>query len=82
MGGSLKRIHLGKTTKEGFEKINTRVVGPNLSLPSLEELNGADITHACAKNADKNLICNNIFANILKRRHPKENEDLMSHKKP
>jgi hypothetical protein len=53
-GDSLQRIHLGKTTKEDDEKINTRVVGPNLSLPSLEELNGADITYACATNADRN----------------------------
>jgi len=42
------------------------VVSPNLSLLSLEELNGADITYACATNAGRNLICDNIFANILK----------------
>jgi hypothetical protein len=67
----LQRIHLGRTKKEDVEKISTRVVGPNLSLPSLGELNGADITYACATNADSNLICDNIFANILKQRHPK-----------
>jgi hypothetical protein len=65
-GESLQRIHLGRTKKEDVEKINTRVVGQNLSLPSLEELNGADTTYACATNADRNLICDNIFANILK----------------
>jgi hypothetical protein len=75
-GESLQRIHLGRTKKEDVEKINTRVVGPNLSLPSLEELNGADITYACATNADRNLICDNIFANILKQRHPKEDQDF------
>jgi hypothetical protein len=58
------------------EKINTRVVGPKLSLPSLERLNGADITYACATNTDRDLICDNIFANILKQRHPKEDEDF------
>ena len=76
-GESLQRIHLGRTRKEDVEKINTRVVGPNLSLPSLEELNGADITYACATNADRNLICDNIFASILKQRHPKEDQDFM-----
>jgi hypothetical protein len=59
-----------------MEKINTRVVGPNLSLPSLEDLNGADIAYVCATNADRNLICDNIFANILKQRHTKEDEDF------
>jgi hypothetical protein len=54
MGRKFTDIHLEKTTKEDIEKINTRVVGPNLSLPSLEELNGADITYACATNADRN----------------------------
>jgi hypothetical protein len=34
-GDTLQRIPLGKTTKEDVEKINTRVHGPNLSLPSL-----------------------------------------------
>jgi hypothetical protein len=30
------RIHLEKTRQDDIDKINTRVVGPNLSLPSLE----------------------------------------------
>jgi len=72
----LQRICLGRTKRGDVEKINTRVVGPNLSLPSLEELNGADITYACATNADRSLICDNIFAIILKQRHPKEDEDF------
>jgi hypothetical protein len=42
----------------------------------LEELNGADITYACATNADRNLISDNIFANLLKACHPRENEDF------
>jgi hypothetical protein len=75
-GECLKRIHLGKTKKEDIDKINTRVVGPNLSLPSLEELNGADITYACAINTDRNLISDNIFANLLKAGHPRENDDF------
>jgi hypothetical protein len=73
-GDTLQRIHLGNTTKKDVEKINTRVLGPNLSLPSLVDLNGASISYACATNADQNLICDNIFANILRQRHPKEHE--------
>ena len=34
------------------------------------------LTYACAANADRNLICDNIFANILKQRHPKEDQDF------
>jgi hypothetical protein len=34
-GDTLQRIYLGKTTQEDVEKINTRVLGLNLSLPSL-----------------------------------------------
>ena len=70
------KIHLWRTKKEDVEKINTRVVGPNLILLSLEELNGSDITYACATNADRILIFYNIFANILKQRHPKEDQDF------
>jgi hypothetical protein len=75
-GGCSKRIHLGKTKQEDIDKSNTRVVSPKLSLPPLEELNGADITYACATNADRNLISDNIFANLLKACHPRENEDF------
>jgi hypothetical protein len=75
-GKSLQRIHLGKTEKEDVEKINTRVVGPNLSLPTHEELEGADVTYACSTNAERNLISDNIFANILKHQHPRETEDF------
>jgi hypothetical protein len=69
-GECLERIHLGKTRQEDIGKINTRVVGQNLSLPFSEELNGADFIYACARNADRNLISDNIFANLLKACHP------------
>jgi hypothetical protein len=75
-GYTLQRMHHGGTTKEDIELINTRVVGPDLTLPSLDNLEGADVTHACATNSYRNLICDNIFANILKHRHPKENENF------
>jgi hypothetical protein len=52
------------------------VVGPNLSLPTFEELEGADVTYACSTNAERNLISDNIFANILKYRHPRETENF------
>jgi hypothetical protein len=74
-------MHHGTSTFDDTELINTRVVGPNLSLPSFEELDGNDITSACATNAEKNIVSNNIFAvsdnifaNIFKHRHPKEIE--------
>jgi hypothetical protein len=52
--------------------INTRVVSPNLSLPTVEVLQGGDITYACYTNAERNLISDNIFATILENRHPKK----------
>ncbi len=61
----------GFLTREDIEFINTRVVGSNLSLPSYEELNGDDITYACSTNAERNLITDNSFGNILKMHHPK-----------
>jgi hypothetical protein len=75
-GECLKRIHHGKIKQEDIDKINTRVVGPKLSLQSLEELNGEAITYACATNADRNLISDNIVANLLKAHHPRENKDF------
>jgi hypothetical protein len=54
----------------------TRVVRPNLSLPPFEALEGADVTYACLTNAERNLISDNIFANILKHRHPRESENF------
>jgi hypothetical protein len=72
----LERIHHGKSTPADNEIINTRVVGQNLSLPSFEELQGNEITYACATNSERNTISDNIFANVLKNRHPKENESL------
>jgi len=76
LGKEFTKDSLRKNQEGRCGKINTRVVGPNLRLPSLEELNGADITYACATNPDRNLICDNIIANILKQRHPKEYEDF------
>ena len=55
MGREFTKDSLRKNQEGRCGKINTRVVGPNLRLPSLEELNGADITYACATNADRNL---------------------------
>jgi hypothetical protein len=53
---------------------NTRVDGPNLSLPTFEDLQGGDITYACYTNAEWNLISDNIFATILENGHPKVSE--------
>jgi hypothetical protein len=52
------------------------VVGQNLSLPTFEELEGADVTYACSTNAERNLIGDDIFANILKHQHPRETENF------
>ena len=71
-GNLLQRIHHGQCSKEDLNIINTRVVGPNLSLPTVEELQGGDITYACYTNAERNLISDNIFATILESRHPKK----------
>ncbi len=47
-----------------------------MDLPSIEDLEGNDISYACSTNAERNLICDNIFANILKQRHPKEDQNF------
>jgi hypothetical protein len=70
----LERMHHGQTTSQDIDLINTRVLGTDLSLPTFEELQGANISYACYTNADRNLISDNIFATILKQHHPKENE--------
>ncbi len=75
-GRLLERMHHGISTSDDIELITTRVVGPNLSLPSSEKIDGDDITYACATNAERNIVSDNIFANILKKRHPKENESF------
>ena len=75
-GELLQRVHHGETGVKDMELINTRVIGPNLSLPTFEELQGAEITYACYTNADRNLITDNIFASILENRHPTQHESF------
>ena len=75
-GFLLDRLRKGFLTREDIEFINTRVVGSNLSLPSYEKLNGDDITYACSTNAERNLITDNNFGNILKTHHPKIGESF------
>jgi hypothetical protein len=65
-GRLMERIHHGRSTSDDIELIDTRVVGPNLSLPTFAELDGKDISYACATNAERNIIFDNIFPNILK----------------
>jgi hypothetical protein len=52
------------------------VVGSNLSSPSYAELNGDGITCACSTNAERNLIIDNNFENILKTHHPKVDDSF------
>ena len=75
----LDRLRKGFLTREDIEFINTRVVGSNLSLPSYEELNGDDITYACSTNAERNLITDKNFGNILKTHHPKMANHFLFH---
>ncbi len=75
----LDRLRKGFLTREDIEFINTRVVGSNLSFPSYEELNGDDITYACSTNAERNLITDKNFGNILKTHHPKMANHFLFH---
>jgi hypothetical protein len=75
-GRLLERMHHGKSTPDDIDLINTRLIGLNLSLISFEELEGNDIAYACATNAERKIVPDNIFANILKNCHPKENKSL------
>ncbi len=55
---------------------NKRVVGSNLLLPSYEELNGNDITHACSTNAERNLIKDNNFAKYFENTPSKKGDSF------
>ncbi len=72
----LDRLRKGFSTREDIEFFNTRVVGSNLSLPSYENWNGDDVTYACSTNAERNLITDNNFGNVLKMHHPKIGESF------
>ena len=54
-GELLGKLRLGLSTKEDFKKINSRVVGSNLKLPSLADLNGKHISYACSTNRQRNI---------------------------
>ena len=75
-GFLLERLRKGFLTKEDIEFINTRVVDANLTIPSYEDLNGEDITYACSTNAERNIIMDNNFGNILKAHHPKAGDSF------
>jgi hypothetical protein len=52
-GKILHRLFLGRLKQEDIDRINSRVVGENLELPSVEDLEGNDISYACSTNAEK-----------------------------
>jgi hypothetical protein len=68
-------MHHGESRREDL-KINSRVIGENLTLPSFDELQGSDVSYACYTNSDRNVISDNIVATILEKCHPKEHRLL------
>ena len=73
-GELLGRLRLGLSTKQDFEKINSRVVGNNLKLPSLQELDGKNISYACSTNQQRNIYADKCFLKILQSFHPKKDD--------
>ena len=64
-------MHHGNIRQSDIELINTRVIRKDFKLPTFDDLESGDVTYACYTNAKRNLICENIFASILEKRHPK-----------
>jgi hypothetical protein len=52
------------------------VIRKDFKLPTFDDLESGDVTYACYTNAKRNLICENIFASILEKRHPKAEENF------
>jgi len=75
-GEVLRRMHHGNIRQSDIELINTRVVRKDFKLPTFDDLETGDVTYACYTNAERNLICENIFASILEKRHPKAEENF------
>jgi hypothetical protein len=73
-GELLGRLRLGLSTKQDFEKINLRVVGNNLKLPSLQELDGKHISYACSTNQQRNIYADKCFLKILHSFHPRKDD--------
>jgi len=69
-------MHHGDTRRSDIELINTRVIRKDFKLPTFDDLETGDVTYACYTNAKRNLICENIFASILEKRHPKAEENF------
>ncbi len=70
------RAKAANIRKSDIELINTRVVRKDFKLPTFDDLETGDVTYACYTNAERNLICENIFASILEKRHPKAEENF------
>ena len=73
-GRILGRLRLGLSTDEDFEKINSRVIGNHLKLPTLHELGGRQISYACSTNRQRNIYSDKWFLKILQTFHPRQND--------
>jgi hypothetical protein len=71
-GEILERMRVGAQTKADVDVINTRIVGKNIAIPTIEQLNGEDISYCCSKNRMRNVVSDTNFANILKATHPRK----------
>jgi hypothetical protein len=73
-GRILGRLRLGLSTEEDFDKINSRVIGKHLKLPTLNELEGRQISYACSTNRQRNIYSDKCFLKILEKFHPRQND--------
>ena len=73
-GKLLGRLRLGLMTDDDFEVINSRLVSKSLLLPTIEELQGRQISYACSTNKERNIYSDKCFLEILQCYHPKQND--------
>ena len=66
-GELLDRLRLGILTEDDYNFLDTRVVGPNLSLPLVQNVN---LSYACPTNSQRNRITENNFEDMLRKTHP------------
>jgi len=66
-GELLDRLRLGILTVEDYDFLDTRVVGPNLSIPVEGDV---QLSYVCPTNYQRNRITENNFEDMLKKTHP------------
>jgi hypothetical protein len=75
-GDLLDRLRLGLLTNDDYDFLDTRVIGKDLALPVTKPSDDNFLSYVCPTNAQRNLITDNNFEDLVRRTHPLAESNL------